>query len=66
MVFLISDEVKPKNGGPGMIVTGYSSGMVECRWHDGYGIISKLCLMRDVRNARRGAEGGYCARTDFI
>ncbi|QDE47760.1 DUF2158 domain-containing protein [Enterobacter hormaechei] len=21
-----------------MIVTGYSSGMVECRWHDGYGI----------------------------
>ena len=25
MVFLISDEVKPKNGGPGMIVTGYSS-----------------------------------------
>ena len=38
MVFLVSDEVKPKNGGPGMIVTGYSSGMVECRWHDGYGI----------------------------
>lgn len=35
---LISDEVKPKNGGPCMIVTGYSSGMVECRWHDGYGI----------------------------
>jgi uncharacterized protein YodC (DUF2158 family) len=21
-----------------MIVTGYSSGMVECRWYDGYGI----------------------------
>lgn len=21
-----------------MIVTGYSSGMVECRWHDGYSI----------------------------
>ncbi len=38
MVFLVSDEVKPKNGGPRMIVTGYSSGMVECRWHDGYGI----------------------------
>ena len=38
MVFLVSDEVKPKNGGPCMIVTGYSSGMVECRWHDGYGI----------------------------
>ncbi|HHA2012352.1 TPA: YodC family protein [Enterobacter hormaechei subsp. hoffmannii] len=38
MVFLVSDEVKPKNGGPCMIVTGYSSGMVECRWHDGYSI----------------------------
>ncbi|EKI19812.1 hypothetical protein ECTW15901_2294 [Escherichia coli TW15901] len=21
-----------------MIVTGYSSGMVECRWYDGYGV----------------------------
>lgn len=31
MVFLVSDEVKPKKGGPRMIVTGYSSGMVECR-----------------------------------
>ena len=38
MVFLVSDEVKPKSGGPRMIVTGYSSGMVECRWYDGYGI----------------------------
>lgn len=25
-----------------MIVTGYSSGMVECRWHDGYGIKRRL------------------------
>lgn len=38
MVFLVSDEVKPKKGGPRMIVTGYSSGMVECRWLDGYSI----------------------------
>lgn len=38
MVFVVSDEVKPKNGGPSMIVTGYSSGMVECRWYDGFGI----------------------------
>ena len=37
MVFLISDEVKPEMV-EAMIVTGYSSGMVECRWHDGYGI----------------------------
>ncbi|AUU91717.1 MULTISPECIES: YodC family protein [Enterobacteriaceae] len=36
MVFLVSDEVKAKNGGPRMIVTGYSSGMVECRWYDGH------------------------------
>lgn len=36
MVFLVSDEVKAKNGGQCMIVTGYSSGMVECRWYDGY------------------------------
>lgn len=38
MVFVVSDEVKSKNGGPPMIVTGYSSGMVECRWYDGFGI----------------------------
>lgn len=38
MVFLVSDEVEPKNGGPRMIVTGYASGMVECRWYDGYGV----------------------------
>ena len=38
MVFLISDEVTTINGGRGMIVSVYSSGMVECRWHDGYGI----------------------------
>lgn len=38
MVFLVSDEVKPKNGGPAMVVTGYSSGMVECRWYDGFGV----------------------------
>ncbi|MBV8874444.1 MAG: DUF2158 domain-containing protein [Metakosakonia sp.] len=38
MVFLVSDEVKAKNGGPRMIVTGYSSGMVECRWYDGHAV----------------------------
>ncbi len=30
--------VTVKEGGPRMIVTGYSSGMVECRWYDGYGV----------------------------
>ena len=38
MVFVVSDEVKRKNGGPRMVVTGYSGGMVECRWYDGYGV----------------------------
>ncbi|MGK9174186.1 DUF2158 domain-containing protein [Yokenella regensburgei] len=38
MVFLVSDEVTAKNGGPAMIVTGYASGMVECRWYDGYAV----------------------------
>ncbi|ALB55461.1 DUF2158 domain-containing protein [Cronobacter turicensis] len=38
MVFLVSDEVQRKNSGQRMVVTGYSSGMVECRWYDGYGV----------------------------
>jgi len=38
MLFIVSDEVQHKNGGPRMIVTGYASGMVECRWYDGYSV----------------------------
>ncbi|AYY75040.1 TPA: DUF2158 domain-containing protein [Citrobacter koseri] len=38
MVFFVSEEVIAKEGGPRMIVTGYSSGMVECRWYDGFGV----------------------------
>lgn len=38
MVFVVSDEVQAKKGGPRMIVTGYASVMVECRWYDGYGV----------------------------
>lgn len=34
----VSDEVQRKNGGPAMVVTGYASGMVECRWYDGYSV----------------------------
>ncbi|HAU3160093.1 TPA: DUF2158 domain-containing protein [Salmonella enterica subsp. houtenae] len=34
MVFSVSEEVTV----PRMIVTGYSSGMVECRWYDGFGV----------------------------
>lgn len=35
---MISDEVQHKEGGPAMVVTGYASGMVECRWYDGYAV----------------------------
>ncbi|WP_072133259.1 YodC family protein [Winslowiella iniecta] len=38
MFFIVSDEVQHRNGGPRMIVTGYASGMVECRWYDGYSV----------------------------
>ncbi|HCW98007.1 MULTISPECIES: YodC family protein [Pantoea] len=38
MSFTISDEVQHKEGGPAMVVTGYASGMVECRWYDGYAV----------------------------
>lgn len=38
MVFLVSEEVKVKSGGPNMVVTGYASGMVECRWYDGFSV----------------------------
>ena len=38
MSFVVSDEVKHKSGGQRMVVTGYASGMVECRWYDGYGV----------------------------
>ena len=38
MVFLVSDNVKAKTGGPSMVVTGYASGMVECRWYDGFSV----------------------------
>ena len=38
MVFFFSFEVTVKEGGPRMIVTGYASGMVECRWYDGFGV----------------------------
>ncbi len=37
-MFAISDEVQHKQGGPTMVVTGNASGMVECRWYDGYSV----------------------------
>ncbi|NWA59834.1 DUF2158 domain-containing protein [Pantoea sp. B9002] len=41
MIFAISDEVQHKQGGPTMVVTDYASGMVECRWYDGYSVRRK-------------------------
>lgn len=38
MSFMVSEEVTVKEGGSRMIVIGYFSGMVECRWYDGYGV----------------------------
>ncbi|ADP12890.1 Putative cytoplasmic protein [Erwinia sp. Ejp617] len=38
MDFTVSDEVQHKEGGPAMIVTGFASGMVECRWYDGFSV----------------------------
>jgi len=57
MVFLVSDEVKPKKGGPRMIVTGYSSGMVECRWHDGYSIKRKHFVKMSFSRATGSTSG---------
>ncbi|MBE5251408.1 MAG: DUF2158 domain-containing protein [Enterobacterales bacterium endosymbiont of Blomia tropicalis] len=41
MVFAISDEVQHKEDGQMMVVTGHASGMVECRWYDGYAVRSE-------------------------
>ena len=41
MVFTISEEVQHKEEGQTMVVTGYASGMVECRWYDGYAVRSE-------------------------
>lgn len=60
MSFMVSEEVTVKEGGPRMIVTGYSSGMVECRWYDGYGV------KREAFHENRSCSGGgesFCGRS---
>ncbi|MCX8956330.1 YodC family protein [Erwinia psidii] len=37
-MIVVSEEVQLIEGGPAMIVTGTASGMVECRWYDGYAV----------------------------
>ena len=38
MFINVSDEVKHKEQGQTMVVTGIASGMVECRWYDGHSV----------------------------
>ncbi|WP_343551360.1 DUF2158 domain-containing protein [Pantoea sp.] len=38
MIFAMGDEVQHKQGGTIMVVTDNASGMVECRWYDGYSV----------------------------
>ncbi|WP_428943398.1 YodC family protein [Pantoea sp. FN060301] len=35
-MLVIGQEVQLQEGEPAMIVTGYASGMIECRWYDGH------------------------------
>jgi uncharacterized protein YodC (DUF2158 family) len=58
MVLLVSDEVRRKNGGPRMVVTGFASGMVECRWYDGYGVKREAFREDELI---RGGEGSRIA-----
>ncbi|MEN4889690.1 YodC family protein [Erwinia billingiae] len=37
-MIMVSQEVQLISGGPAMVVTGYASGMVECRWYDGHSV----------------------------
>lgn len=54
MRFLVSDEVTVKQGGPRMIVTGYSSGMVECRWYDGFAVQREAFMKANCKLVMRG------------
>ena len=72
MSFMVSEEVTVKEGGPRMIVTGYSSGMVECRWYDGYGVKreafheTELVPGEGSRSAEEVCKGIINTRPDHI
>lgn len=72
MSFMVSEEVTVKEGGPRMIVTGYSSGMVECRWYDGYGVKreafheTELVPGEGSRSAEEVLKGIIKTRPDHI
>lgn len=72
MSFMVSEEVTVKEGGPRMIVTGYSSGMVECRWYDGYGVKREAFHETDLvpgegsRSAEEVLKGIINTRPDHI
>ncbi|MFJ5159021.1 YodC family protein [Pantoea sp. NPDC088449] len=56
MIFAISDEVQHKQGGPTMVVTGYASGMVECRWYDGYSVRREAFHSDELSHSSSGAQ----------
>ena len=56
MVYMVSEEVRRKNGGPRMVVTGYSSGMVECRWYDGFGVKREAFREEDLTPVKALAQ----------
>ncbi|MEC5101878.1 DUF2158 domain-containing protein, partial [Raoultella ornithinolytica] len=62
MVLLVSDEVRRKSGGPRMVVTGFASGMVECRWYDGY-VVKREAFREDelVRGEGQRQKSSFLA-----
>lgn len=53
MLFVISDEVRHKNGDQRMIVTGFASGMVECRWYNGFAVQREAFREDELRAGNR-------------
>lgn len=65
MSFMVSEEVTVKEGGPRMIVTGYSSGMVECRWYDGYGVKREAFMKPSLFRGRGVVLRKKCERVSL-
>ncbi|MEA1065306.1 DUF2158 domain-containing protein [Apirhabdus apintestini] len=38
MQLAIGDRIRHRLSGQWMVITGFASGMVECRWYNGYAI----------------------------
>lgn len=55
-MIMVSEEVQLKEGGPAMVVTGYASGMVECRWYDGHSVKREAFREEELLPLRIGAN----------